>query len=192
MGDKNAAKVQKLFQKCKFFEKKCKKICTCQKKAVLLHPLFKKWEFYGFNGAPGNFQVLGRAEAQVARQFSVAVLTFAILSRFARGAIAQLVEQRTENPCVPSSILGGTTESLSFEGLFCKLSHGKNHKKRPVEVVFCFVLPANRNIDCPPGRDEITQQQLRLLPLLQPQQPLWQLLEQQQRVQQQPQHVSEQ
>ena len=27
-----------------------------------------------------------------------------------KGAIAQLVEQRTENPCVPSSILGGTTE----------------------------------------------------------------------------------
>ncbi len=26
-----------------------------------------------------------------------------------KGAIAQLVEQRTENPCVPSSILGGTT-----------------------------------------------------------------------------------
>ena len=25
------------------------------------------------------------------------------------GALAQLVEQRTENPCVPSSILGGTT-----------------------------------------------------------------------------------
>ena len=38
------------------------------------------------------------------------------------GAIAQLVEQRTENPCVPSSILGGTTQSpwISFEirGLF--------------------------------------------------------------------------
>ena len=29
------------------------------------------------------------------------------------GAIAQLVEQRTENPCVPGSIPGGTTESLS-------------------------------------------------------------------------------
>ena len=29
--------------------------------------------------------------------------------REALGAIAQLVEQRTENPCVPSSILGGTT-----------------------------------------------------------------------------------
>ena len=27
-----------------------------------------------------------------------------------RGAIAQLVEQRTENPCVPGSIPGGTTE----------------------------------------------------------------------------------
>ena len=26
-----------------------------------------------------------------------------------RGAIAQLVEQRTENPCVPGSIPGGTT-----------------------------------------------------------------------------------
>ena len=27
-----------------------------------------------------------------------------------KGAIAQLVEQRTENPCVPGSIPGGTTE----------------------------------------------------------------------------------
>ena len=29
------------------------------------------------------------------------------------GAIAQLVEQRTENPCVPGSIPGGTTENLN-------------------------------------------------------------------------------
>ena len=28
------------------------------------------------------------------------------------GAIAQLVEQRTENPCVPGSIPGGTTNFL--------------------------------------------------------------------------------
>ncbi len=28
-----------------------------------------------------------------------------------KGAIAQLVEQRTENPCVPRSIRGGTTEN---------------------------------------------------------------------------------
>ena len=30
-----------------------------------------------------------------------------------RGAIAQLVEQRTENPCVPGSIPGGTTAKKS-------------------------------------------------------------------------------
>ena len=29
------------------------------------------------------------------------------------GAIAQLVEQRTENPCVPGSIPGGTTSKKS-------------------------------------------------------------------------------
>ena len=34
--------------------------------------------------------------------------TFATRSRN-NGAIAQLVEQRTENPCVPGSIPGGTT-----------------------------------------------------------------------------------
>ena len=28
-----------------------------------------------------------------------------------RGTLAQLVEQRTENPCVPGSIPGGTTNS---------------------------------------------------------------------------------
>ena len=31
------------------------------------------------------------------------------------GAIAQLVEQRTENPCVPGSIPGGTTNSGPVE-----------------------------------------------------------------------------
>ena len=39
------------------------------------------------------------------------------------GAIAQLVEQRTENPCVPGSTPGGTTKkrglSLSFFVLRC-------------------------------------------------------------------------
>ena len=33
--------------------------------------------------------------------------TFALANQ--QGAIAQLVEQRTENPCVPGSIPGGTT-----------------------------------------------------------------------------------
>ena len=32
-----------------------------------------------------------------------------------KGAIAQLVEQRTENPCVPGSIPGGTTEKRVTE-----------------------------------------------------------------------------
>ena len=38
------------------------------------------------------------------------------------GAIAQLVEQRTENPCVPGSIPGGTTRKARFQveiGSFC-------------------------------------------------------------------------
>ncbi len=34
---------------------------------------------------------------------------FLPLHRKSPGAIAQLVEQRTENPCVPGSIPGGTT-----------------------------------------------------------------------------------
>ncbi len=29
-----------------------------------------------------------------------------------RGTLAQLVEQRTENPCVPGSIPGGTTKKI--------------------------------------------------------------------------------
>ena len=35
--------------------------------------------------------------------------TFALAKSNNDGAIAQLVEQRTENPCVPGSIPGGTT-----------------------------------------------------------------------------------
>ncbi len=34
------------------------------------------------------------------------------------GALAQLVEQRTENPCVPGSIPGGTTTKARNEKLF--------------------------------------------------------------------------
>jgi hypothetical protein len=49
------------------------------------------------------------------------LVTFAPL--FKQGAIAQLVEHRTENPGVPGSIPGGTTEtvwskSLESEGLY--------------------------------------------------------------------------
>ena len=38
--------------------------------------------------------------------------TFALANQ--QGAIAQLVEQRTENPCVPGSIPGGTTFFIRF------------------------------------------------------------------------------
>ena len=38
--------------------------------------------------------------------------TFALANE-KQGAIAQLVEQRTENPCVPGSIPGGTTVKKS-------------------------------------------------------------------------------
>ena len=42
------------------------------------------------------------------------------------GAIAQLVEQRTENPCVPGSIPGGTTENqavtVKSNCFFCAFS----------------------------------------------------------------------
>ena len=44
------------------------------------------------------------------------MLTFAIAFetlKHTAGAIAQLVEQRTENPCVPGSIPGGTTKNLN-------------------------------------------------------------------------------
>ena len=38
---------------------------------------------------------------------------FALAKSNNDGAIAQLVEQRTENPCVPGSIPGGTTQETS-------------------------------------------------------------------------------
>ena len=49
-----------------------------------------------------------------------------------RGAIAQLVEQRTENPCVPGSIPGGTTKDFDFEVFFYvqrNLGRIMTHKK---------------------------------------------------------------
>ena len=37
------------------------------------------------------------------------------------GTLAQLVEQRTENPCVPGSIPGGTTSKIRNNLLFSEL-----------------------------------------------------------------------
>ena len=67
-------------------------------------------------------------------------ITFAPLLR-TEGAIAQLVEQRTENPCVPGSIPGGTTPPfispvlLRKSGLF--YLHRINEKKEP--MILCKV-----------------------------------------------------
>ena len=41
--------------------------------------------------------------------------TFALAFVKKEGAIAQLVEQRTENPCVPGSIPGGTTTKIYYQ-----------------------------------------------------------------------------
>ena len=38
---------------------------------------------------------------------------FIFAPRLTNGTIAQLVEQRTENPCVPGSIPGGTTKKIA-------------------------------------------------------------------------------
>ena len=40
------------------------------------------------------------------------------------GTLAQLVEQRTENPCVPGSIPGGTTQKNQYKrtGFFYRFS----------------------------------------------------------------------
>ena len=43
------------------------------------------------------------------KSFARLIFLFYLCTRKQDGAIAQLVEQRTENPCVPGSIPGGTT-----------------------------------------------------------------------------------
>ena len=60
------------------------------------------------------------------------------LPRFKKqlGALAQLVEQWTENPCVPSSILGGTTSksrrSLPSGFFYCGIRFSEEHHPKHV------------------------------------------------------------
>ena len=62
--------------------------------------------------------------------------TFAADLEKINGAIAQLVEQRTENPCVPGSIPGGTTKKTSIiRSLFCTIIISK--------VIHLYVPPKN-------------------------------------------------
>ncbi len=46
--------------------------------------------------------------------WSIKKKTYLCIAFERNGAIAQLVEQRTENPCVPGSIPGGTTVKASY------------------------------------------------------------------------------
>ena len=57
-------------------------------------------------------------QLKICRTFAARSVTYAEQSK---GALAQLVEQWTENPCVPGSIPGGTTKKDSFynESFFC-------------------------------------------------------------------------
>ena len=66
------------------------------------------------------------------------------------GAIAQLVEQRTENPCVPGSIPGGTTrknfsllkssEIQQFRGIFLFLSPTKKCRFKNLKMSHSVVF----------------------------------------------------
>ena len=51
------------------------------------------------------------------------ILIFAPANK--KGAIAQLVEQRTENPCVPGSIPGGTTLKAECSAVGSALRSGR-------------------------------------------------------------------
>ncbi len=66
--------------------------------------------------------------------------TFALANK--QGAIAQLVEQRTENPCVPGSIPGGTTCSRelydAYNSLFCVPPHPAHIRIVQTSPTHCF------------------------------------------------------
>ena len=59
-----------------------------------------------------------------------------LCNRKSDGAIAQLVEQRTENPCVPGSIPGGTTQREKF-------------KRTSLFFVLCNLIKNYKNNDKP-------------------------------------------
>ena len=66
-----------------------------------------------------------------------------------QGALAQLVEQRTENPCVPSSILGGTTGRREGQGVFpffmiFSLLLKLKIKDRITKQTFVFCIPIKK------------------------------------------------
>ena len=58
---------------------------------------------------PCQYLVISLFDRKVNDKFGRFKQIHYLCTRKNKGAIAQMVEQRTENPCVPGSIPGGTT-----------------------------------------------------------------------------------
>ena len=65
--------------------------------------------------------------------------TFIFAELKCNGTLAQLVEQRTENPCVRSSILRGTTKN-SFQGVFLYLNQINQIKMKKIILIICLAF----------------------------------------------------
>ena len=63
----------------------------------------------GFRGLCWLFALILHKKRQKSCTVNLKCLPLHSLNKKHNGAIAQMVEQRTENPCVPGSIPGGTT-----------------------------------------------------------------------------------
>ena len=71
----------------------------------------------GFRGLCWLFALILHKKRQKSCTVNLKCLPLHSLNKKHNGAIAQMVEQRTENPCVPGSIPGGTTLKESFFGV---------------------------------------------------------------------------
>ena len=85
-----------------------------------MHPLFEKQVLRMVPSGRKLAKRLRTEEEQPRRPF-VAKRQTSSKASCDEGAIAQLVEQRTENPCVTGSIPVGTTKKETFGSLFLYL-----------------------------------------------------------------------
>ena len=84
------------------------RLCEFESHPPYFDPLAQQVEHNTF-----NVGVLGSSPKRITSSFSIN-----FLKSYIQGAIAQLVEQRTENPCVPGSIPGGTTHNGRLDEWF--------------------------------------------------------------------------
>ncbi len=81
---------------------------TCLQVRKFCLPLHSQWK-------RNAFRFLRRRGASLVADQEIGTAVVEVANGFSRnGAIAQLVEQRTENPCVPGSIPGGTTSKAEY------------------------------------------------------------------------------